>query len=421
MNILLDVLYSLLALSIGVYVLSYLIAVIAALSLFFFADVLTVDERDPGSDKSKRGVLRRMAQMDIVAVGKGGEDPRFPVIAETPRRLSVSGLADNRPGIQKDEETDWDVVRVAPRAYYSTIQSKWGYLSPLYVFRKLAHTISGRHVVRIFVPFYVWGFYALLEPIIMDFTRARSKVANVGVGRKNFIIKDELGGLSHLQIVTDETDHVKEEFPLRIVTDTLPTSSGFSIRLDITLVLKVQNLAKMVAWRNWSEQISSVVSDAVASVVRNKGVDEVYATKNASDVTIIQETVMKFLKNEGGVKPVGDNNTSVLDMLGLVLKLVTLNDLIPADTETENEIKRVMSIVLQGANEASAIAAKTKAGVEGLQGATSEQLRHLAAVTAANKAGRIDFIEGAGGGQIDLPQLLAALGRSGGSNTGGTP
>jgi len=389
MNELYTVLYVILLVVIWGFILSQTLAVFASIVAAISTDFWTVDINDPESRKSRLGSLRPLEALEIVVVGRAGA-PRFPVLTETARRLSVHGLQNGEPGMQHNKPNNWKLIRVpGSKVYYPLIQSQWGYLNPIYTFRKLTHWFTGRHVIKVWFPFYLAGFWRIYEPILMEFVRARER----GLERRpHQRILDDMGGHGAYQIVEDQTDHLLEQFQLRSITETLPTMNGFSLRIDATLVLQVVNVHNVVVWKKWSKLLHSVVANAVGVVVRAGSIEDVYAAHKGT--TQFQEIITKYLRNEGGVHPF--ERTSVLNLLGLKLLQVNLNDLIPADVATETAINRIMSIEIEGTKVANVGGLKLQKQIEALKGASNEQVNNLAAITAAQGVGqgkgKVDYI-----------------------------
>jgi|GEM_PF-4189046 len=380
------------------YGIAYVMAVVMPFVAWMSADLWTIDEKDPLSAKSKTGVLRKLEAMEMVTVGRAGA-PRFAVIAMSGRRLTVDGLQDKRAGMRYATRADWKIRRVPDNETYKpTIQSTWWILSPLYVFRVLTYGLTGRHVVRVFVPFFLFGFYAYYEPVLMEHVRARSRAR---AKTRHMYVKDNLGGLevSPYEIVSSMTDHVLEQWPHRTITAALPTRDGFSIRMDYTITLRVDNLLDWTVWKDATRQIASVVANATGTLTRVGSLDEVYAAVRGKGETAFQERVLKYLRNIDDAMPFRDadgRNVSVLKMVGLDCLQVSLNDVVPADKETQQEIRRIMAIPLEQTNIAIGQKLTLEKQLEALNDKDENTVRAMASITAAQKIGegkgRTDFI-----------------------------
>ncbi len=424
------VVYFVVTLGFFLYVTAQIAAVLGALTAAITMRPWLVDPKNPLSKKSQRGAIRDMEAMDIVVVGRGGS-PAFPVITQSARRVSTQGLQ-AKESMNRTSHGDWDVVAVdKDTEYRSTIQSAFGYLDPVYTFRSLVYRLTGKQVVRIWFPFYITGLYALYEPITMKFVRARAKGLSKEKGFQKTL--DNLEGVSQYEIVEDVTDHMLWQFPLRTITESLPTKNGFSLRIDVTVFLQVTNALDLVSFKDWSSLVANKVSNAVSKVVRAGNLEQVYAVKeaiNEEDYQTIAEDA-KSEKKMGGslIQAViqeelearkyqsktqekdkdKESKISLMELLGLSCQQVILNDLIPADKDTEKRIVEIMSIQIEGEKRAVAAGRNIQERIKALEGATPEQVNSLAAITAAQEAGKggkIDWIIGANQGNVSFGDVM---------------
>lgn len=423
----LTVVYLLVAVALSLYGLYVLISLVAATIVIVSAKTWEVDPKDP-TLKGGKGVIRQLEPFDFVAVGKAGS-PVFPVVRQTAARLSMFGLQTDG-GLEKNNVKHWDVIKVRDeddesgaekQEYKPHIQSPFGWLDPIFIFRKIVYEVTGRHVVRVWLPFFLFGFYELYAPVTMTFVRARAKTISSGdvearATRPSMKVLDVVDD-STMEIVEDVTDHVLYEFPLRVITDTMPTRDGYSLRSDVTLVLRLKNLHKVVSWKDWSSQIRSVVADTSGRYFRKGTLDMVYASSEEGTETLQKEIktaltdgkkytfkIEKYtFKTEKGGAEEKEVKISVMEALGFECLNVMLNDLIPGDKNSKQKIEEIMSIVAEGRSRASAAGALIKAQAEALNGVDSQTKSTLSTLTAAqNSKGKIDFIIGADRGDATL-------------------
>jgi len=421
------------------YLVWYLFALVAGVWVSLRCDDYTVDSADPVSKENMNRFVRKVKPMELLVVGKG-DKLVYPVLTGN-QRITLQGLRDG--SLRSDVPEDWEVVDVqGNNPMPSPIQHRWGFMSPLFVYRSMVYWWTGRHVVRVRFPGFFWGFYESHAPLTTQFIRARARKRNeeaLANNRAGFYVVDQPSENADFQTVSDVSDHFLWQFELPILTFSFPTRNGFSIVAFVTLYLQVVDLHKLVQWRNWSELLRSTVSDAASVHIRAGELEEVYAsrkrTENAGNderVRELQGIVERYLKNTEGVRPFASRNgvqMSVLEVLGLELRSVMLNDLLPENLKTEEEIRRILSIELEGNKKAGAAGAMIKAQVDALSGVDADVRQHLAAITAAQNAGKnggkLDYVMSTGGGSLDqalLLKLLRALEQQGGGTpSGGTP
>lgn len=412
-DFLFDCAYYTAVICLSLYGLNHILAIVAALIVWANADPWTVDKSNPLGEESKKRVVRTVEPFEMMIIGKGGK-PKFPIIQRSAMRVSLKGLQKAPFGMQNDTIEDWDTVIVpAEEPFHDTIQETLWWMSPLYVFRKLTHMMTGRHVVRVFFPFYVAGVYERRAPLNMKFVRARSKQANsTATNRTGFVVVDQGVEGSEVAMVQDYSDHVLYTAPIRYLIPSFPCrGSANSLRADVTVTVQVKNLHRLVAWADWSEQLLSVVADAVSAYIRPRTLDEAYVIQNQEQASVLQDLIAQRLR-EDNFRTIGGKSISVLDVLGLDLQKVTLNDLLPADTNTEKAIVALTTITTEGEKRGEAAAALLKAQAGALTGVPQEVIQALAQITAAQNLGKgasVQYIMGAGGGASVDQALLAQL------------
>jgi hypothetical protein len=397
------VLYWLVMASAIIYVGWYLLAIGSAVIVIFNTSKWEVDITDP--TKKSKAVVRKIEPFEIMVITKGGK-PDFPIIDKNEQRLTVVGLHGDGSGITSEKKGQWKVERLEEKdaqgkdvEYPDVIQSKWGFFSPLFVFRWIVFYFTQRHVVRVWFPCFIWGFYELYSPHIMTFVRARSKKLNKtdspegGTNtRPSLVVIDESFD-STMEMVQDKTDHLLYISPIRLISDTIPTRDGFSLRADVTIIIEVDDLFQITSWKDWSPQLRSVVNNSTAKVFRSGGIDEVYATKTGKE-DILQETIKDQLTSVGAIV----KGKVLIEELGFKFVGITLNDLIPADEDSKKEMERVMAIVPEGRKNAEVAGMMLKKQIEQLKKADAETKNSLASLTAAQKSGgKIDWIISNGG------------------------
>jgi hypothetical protein len=386
--------------------------VIIGVLTLIFGEAWTVDETDPDSEKGKKGILRKIEAFDMLVIARAG-DPKWLALQPTSHRITVHG-ARGSSGFDMEEDADWMIEYVPTNEPLpETIISEWGYLSPIYTLRKVIYALTGRHVVRIWFPFVFTGVFELYAPISTMFSRGRAK----GIDKRpsmRVLGEPDAYKNCEVEMVQDRTDHVLWQFPIRIITATIPTTSGLSFRADFTCVFELFNLLRLVSWKEWSSQIISTTSDAASKYFRPGAIEDVYAT-NATGVDVLQELIRKRLSdgNTYCFREVGGKKMSILDVFGLKLLNVTLNDLVPADQTTEDKVNEIMSIVPEGKRRAEVSGLNLTAQVDALRDVDATTAANLGTITAAQKIGKeATFIIGAGGqmggmgGQVTTDQAM---------------
>lgn len=392
------------------YVTSIIIALIATAIVVAQAEMWEVDTTDPMNKTRK--VIRRVEPFEIIVVTKGGK-PIFPVIDMNEKRLTVKGLIDSDGGLDNEKPGQWKVIQLPEKDangnkvnYPEIIQSRWGWLSPLYIFRKLVFSFTQRHVVRVLFPFFIAGFYELYSPHTMKFVRARAKKEDqTKVGRGSMVVLDDVYE-SQFQIVQDSTDHLLYISPMRFITNTMPTKDGFSLRADVTIMVKVIDPFQIVSLKDWSQQLVSAVDNALSQVFRTGSLDTVYAVSDPTKVNLIQQMVKEQLTEVDKVI----KDVSLMEYLGFEFVGITLNDLIPADAHAKTEIERIMAILTEGRKNAESAGLLLQEQVARLTGVSKETIDALASITAAqNSKGKIDWIMNTGGGSSDRGETDKAM------------
>jgi antitoxin (DNA-binding transcriptional repressor) of toxin-antitoxin stability system len=384
------------------YITTMVFALLAVLVVVVQAEAWEVDPIDPLNKKKAKKVIRRVEPFEILVVTKGGK-PVFPIIDMNENRLTVAGYVDGSGCLNNEQTGQWKVKELDTHdtngsriKYPEIIQSEWGWLDPIYVFRKLVFILTQRHVVRVMVPFFIAGFYELYSPHIMPYTRARAKKADgTKIKEGTMVVLDEVFE-SNYQVVSDKSDHLKYISPMRFITNTMPTKDGFSLRADVTLIVKVEDIFKIVSLKDWSEQLQSAVDNALSQVFRTGTLDTVYAVSDEGKVNFIQDKIKEQLIQPSKVV----EGKSFISYLGFVLEGVTLNDLIPADKHAKDEIERIMSIQTEGRKTAIAAGKLIEKQVAKLKETDAQTRSSLASITAAQKAGgKIDWIMNQGGSE----------------------
>lgn len=384
-------LYWVVVVALVMYGASLLIALIASLAVVIKAEAWEVDPKDPLNKEKLKKVIRKVEPFEILIITKGGK-PVFPIIDMNEKRLTVEGLRDSQEGIDNEKPGQWKVIELGKDdPYPQIIQSKWGWLSPLFIFRKLVFNVTQRHVVRVMFPFFIAGFYELYSPHIMTFVRARAKQIEK---RATMTILEDQTFESQFEMVQDQTDHLLYISPMRFITNTMPTQDGFSLRADVTIMVKVVDPFQIVSLKDWSQQLVSAVDNALSQVFRTGSLDTVYAVKDKEKVNLIQETVKKQLTQKGKII----KKVSLMEYLGFEYLGISLNDLIPADEHAKKEIERIMAVLTEGRKNAEVAGLLLNSQITELGKATDEVRSSIAAITAAqNSKGKIDWIMTQGG------------------------
>lgn len=374
------------------YVLIYLAALISPFIIFSSMSFWQVSLKDA---EKKKGIVRDMGPFDIVVVGRGGR-PAFPVFTPSAQHLTFKGLQGGEPGMRTTTLDDWKMIRAPQKEYKDVIQSRYGWFSPLFVFRKLTFLVTGKHVVRVRAPFFIIGLFDFYEPITSRFTRAKTLKSYSKEERPSMTTVDEVEVVNKM-IVTDTSDHILWEFALTTISSDFATKDGYSLHVQVTLVLRVDNVYTIVSWTEWSAQIRIVINNIVNPYIRSGKLKERYALEvNKNE---LEDLIFDHL-SKGELYPMskgkGGKKLSTMNTLGFLLQSVAIDDIFPASKETKKEIERIMAIAYEGAQKAEAAGKMVTEQANALDGKDDETKRSVVAMTAAGKGSRTDIIIGGG-------------------------
>ncbi len=433
LDILFWMLYAVAGLAVCLALTAYALMAIAVIRIGLNADKWTVDRKDPLSTMRHKGILRELGPLENVMVTFAG-DYRYVAFNKGAAGFSIRGLEEGDPGMRRYSERDWDLVTKTTVSSSSSVQSQWGWLSPIYCFRWLAYKLTGRHVVRIWFPFFTHGWWEMYKPELREYERARPKGQemsqhmlvlgqniDVGKGERPNPKKDS----ANVWMVADTTDHARWKFTHEYITSSFPTKAGYELKGHFLFVFEHTNWHRAFRWPDWSRRINGSTDEAFGTIVRSGDLESVYAAKDKSAVTAFQEAVTKhltdaatksfekvvvtddqgrYLSEAGNVVTVERNaaqrKLSVLEMLGLKLSDVSLVDLVPADEETEKAITKLMAILPEGKNRAEVAGMLVEAQIDVLDEVDPATAQALAGIIGAQqiaRAGKVDYLLGAGG------------------------
>ncbi len=433
----------------------YMIPVIAFARMFLqsednLKERFVVNPKEPEVTKvnGRLGVIREVNPLEVLVVTRRGGDWVYPVIQQSGHRYTVRGLQEGDSGMSRNSEKDWDILKIDPvvpgasEVFKDLIQPEQGH-GIIYRYRKWVNDyLNGMQVVRTYFPFLLSG-RVMYEPVTHRFVRARPKGAEFTDTMKYLDRKKEEtapDNLSSVEMVVDTSDHVLVVFPLRFLSETFPVGkSAYSFRADITLSLEVMNLLRLLSFRDWSFQLLAGVNDACAKYFRSGTLESVYALKDGATGDELQKLIKDHVtkpdvKNMGygrvlTITDAGSREESlgkwgICQALGLHLHNVTLNDLVPADKDTETAVTELMSGVMRGEIAATVAGLLTSKQLEAIKDATPEQLEGMARQTAASQLGsakHVDWFNFAGGSSSgdSNTALLAALVRAARGDSGG--
>ena len=398
------------------YVLVWAIFGVATFRVTTNADQFTVNRKDPQDPRSLTGVIRELEPFEMMVIAKGGQF-RHSVFQESSARITLAGYLDPE-GFRPNRNSHWNITRVPEdQPFPPIISSGWSWLSPYYFYRRSVHEATGRHVIRVWFPFVTSGLYEIHSPIITDYERAVAK--GRPTDRNHLVVLEpDQEDSGNVRMVSNRTDHALLMFDHDVLTASFPVRGGLSFRANVTLQLELGNLAKLFSYRTWSNIINKATSNGAGIYFRPRSLDQAYAAAEDADngADTLQDIIFQRLTDgrQHAYTREGNVGVSVMDTLGLNLTAVILNDLVPANKETQARVEEIMSIVPEGTNQADVTKALLKAQAEGLEGVDPETVRGLAAITAAQKgSNRTDFIIG---GDSRDPAALA-YGRRTAQNT----
>jgi len=397
----------------------YVTAIVAAIRVAADAERYTINNKDPLS--TPKAILRVLGPLDAVMVTFSG---RYLYVAfnEGAAAWTVQGLMEpeKEPGMRSRRESDWARILLpdSEGEIPPTIQSRYGFWDPIYLFRYLVFRATGRHVVRLWFPFFVVGVWEILSPEQRPYVRARPKglkrnahmeVLEHGVDGN----PDPSAHSGSAWMVSDTTDRIVVEDSHGVLTASFPNKSGYEFRSHIILQLLVVNFHRAYRIKALYERINATVSEAWGHYSRPGSLDTVYAA-DVRGTTRVQKLVEKYLTKAEtkafGFRVVRSENSqkqerqklSLMEWAGLELVDVALADIVPADHDTEKAVQLLMRIVPEGVNKAQAARALLEGQIEALgtikDPKLADALQRLVVAEKLGSAGNIDIIMNQAGG-----------------------
>jgi hypothetical protein len=392
----------------GLYLVSVISAIVSIAVVTLQADKYEINPKDPQRNKLGDrfiGLIREMRQYEIVVVGRS-KRPAFPVFSPGAQKITVNGLQRRPTGMATTRSDDWVVSRVKKGGKYENIiQSKYGWFSPLFMFRKGVFRFTGKHVVRVKFPFFAFGIFTYYEPITHKFKRLKTRDLQEVEKKVTMQLVKDFSDINKM-VVVDVSDHVMFESALTFMTSAFPTTQGYEVQYEIALTLQSYNLDIIVSWEDWSTQMETIVNNFVGPYIRGGTLDNRYAglVENESGESLtklIFNYLTKPLPEDGGFTLSKDRDgkeISTMETLGWRLVSVAINNVYSPD---KGDINKLLVIKTEGDRVAYAGQQEIAKSVEALKDADESTKSALGIITAARsgKSGRTDLFISQGGPQ----------------------